>query len=89
VDSLHGYCCEPSQRTGNQLVDHKVLERGDGPLYGFRGKIIHAMERIVLLVSFGTLDNTRTKHIAFDDVEMHYPYNCIFGKEAQMLVRPS
>lgn len=67
----------------------KVLERGDVPLYGFRGKRIHAMERIVLLVSFGTIDSTRTKHIAFEDVEMHYPYNCIFGKEAQMLVRPS
>jgi hypothetical protein len=33
---------------------------------------------ITLPVSFGTLENLRTKYITFDIVDMHYPYNVIF-----------
>jgi hypothetical protein len=29
VDSLRGYYCEPSQRTGNRLVDKKGTENGN------------------------------------------------------------
>jgi hypothetical protein len=35
---------------------------------------------ISLLVSFGILQNARTKYITFDVVDMHYPYNAIFTR---------
>jgi hypothetical protein len=33
-----------------------------------------------LLVSFGTPQNPITEYISFDVVDMHYPYNAIFGR---------
>jgi hypothetical protein len=36
---------------------------------------------ISLPVSFGTLQNARTEYVTFDVVDMHYPYNAIFGKD--------
>jgi hypothetical protein len=33
-----------------------------------------------LLVSFGSLRNTLTEYRTFDVVDMHYPYNAIFGR---------
>jgi hypothetical protein len=35
---------------------------------------------ITLPVSFSTQENPRTKYITFDVVDMHYPYNVIFGR---------
>jgi hypothetical protein len=35
---------------------------------------------IYLPLSFGSLRNARTEHITFDVVDMHYPYNTIFGR---------
>jgi hypothetical protein len=61
-------------------IDLKVLGRADNPLCGFGGKRIHSVGRIVLLVPFGTVNNARTKQIAFDVGEMHYPYNSLFGR---------
>jgi len=33
-----------------------------------------------LPVSFGTVSNTRTEQIAFDVVDMYYPYNALFKR---------
>jgi hypothetical protein len=33
---------------------------------------------ITLPVSFGTLENQRTRYITFNVIYMHYPYNVIF-----------
>ncbi|XP_066334204.1 uncharacterized protein [Miscanthus floridulus] len=61
-------------------IDRKVLGRADNPLYGFGGKRIHSIGRIVLPVSFGIVGNARTEQIAFDVIEMYYPYNALFGR---------
>jgi hypothetical protein len=58
-----------------------MLGRAEHPLYGFRGKKIHSIGRIILLVSFETVSNARTKQIVFDVVDIYYPYNTLFGRE--------
>jgi hypothetical protein len=50
------------------------------PLYGFGGKRIKLVGSISLSVSFGSLHNARTEYVTFDVVDMHYPYNAIFGR---------
>ena len=49
-------------------------------MIGFRGKQIHALGKVALPVSFGTTENARTESITFDVVDLHYPYNTIFGR---------
>jgi hypothetical protein len=44
------------------------LGRAEHPLFGFGGKKIHTIGRIILPVSFGTVSNARTEQIAFDVV---------------------
>jgi len=61
-------------------IDHKILGRAEHPLYGFGGKKIHSIGRIILPVSFGTVSNARTEQIAFDVVDKYYPYNALFGR---------
>jgi hypothetical protein len=61
-------------------IDRKLLGRAEHPLYGFGGKPIHSIGRIVLPISFGTVDNARTEQIAFDVVDIHYPYNILFER---------
>jgi hypothetical protein len=61
-------------------IDRKLLERAEHPLYGFGGKSIHSIGRTVLLVSFETVSNARIEQIAFDVVDIHYPYNTLFGR---------
>jgi hypothetical protein len=61
-------------------IDRKLLGRVEHPLYGFGGKPIHSIGRIVLSVSFGTVNNARTEQIAFDVVDIHYPYNALFER---------
>jgi len=56
------------------------LQPSDSPLSGFRGKKIKALRKISLLVSFGGQENTRTKYVTFDMVDLYYPYNAIFGR---------
>ena len=63
-------------------IDRKVLGRAEHPLYGFSGKKIHSIGRIILPVSFRTISNARREQIAFDVVDMYYPYNALFGREA-------
>jgi nicotinic acid phosphoribosyltransferase len=60
-------------------IDRKLLGRAEHPLYGFGGKLIHSIGRIVIPISFGTVNNARIEQIAFDVVDIHYPYNTLFG----------
>jgi hypothetical protein len=48
-------------------------------LYGFRGRRVVPIGSISLSVSFGSQQNTQTEQVTFDVVDMHYPYNAIFG----------
>jgi hypothetical protein len=49
-------------------------------LYGFGGRVIHALGKVVLPVSFGTVQNVGTEYLSFDVVEMYCPYNDILGR---------
>ena len=62
-------------------IDRKMLGRAEHPLYGFGGKKVHSIGRIILPVSFRTVSNARTEQIAFDVVDMYYPYNALFERE--------
>jgi hypothetical protein len=48
-----------------------LLQPPDTPLYGFRGRVIHALGKVVLPVSFGTVQNARIEYLSFDVVEMY------------------
>jgi hypothetical protein len=50
------------------------------PLCGFGGRQIVALGKTTMLVTFGYVHNTRTKHVIFDIVDMEYPYNTIIGR---------
>jgi hypothetical protein len=50
------------------------------PLQGFGGKPIKPVEKVSLPVSFGDLDNARTKTFTFDVVDMYHPYLAIFDR---------
>jgi hypothetical protein len=60
--------------------NRKQPEEPTKPLYGFGGKRIKPVGVITLPVSFGTPQNPRTEYITFDIINMHYPYNTIFGR---------
>jgi hypothetical protein len=49
-------------------------------LCGFGGRLIVALGKITMLVSFGFVHNTRTEQVVFDIVDMEYPYNAIIGR---------
>jgi hypothetical protein len=38
-----------------------------------------ALGKITMLITFDFVHNTRTKEVAFDIVDMEYPYNAIIG----------
>ena len=61
-------------------IDCKMLGRAEHPLYGFGGKKIHSIGRIILPVSFGIVSNARTEQIEFDVVDMYYPYSALFRR---------
>jgi hypothetical protein len=46
----------------------------------FVGKRIEPVDSKTLPVSFRSLQNARTEFVTFDVVNMHYPYNAIFGR---------
>jgi hypothetical protein len=65
----------------NQMgYDRGQLREATKPLYGFSIKRIEPVGVITLPVSFGSLKNPRTKYITFDVVNIHNPYNAIFGR---------
>jgi hypothetical protein len=61
-------------------LNRNLLQPPDTPLYGFGGRVIHALGKISLLVSFGTIQNTKIEYLSFDVVEMYYLYNKILGR---------
>jgi hypothetical protein len=64
----------------NQMgYDRRKLKEVTKPLYDFGGKGIEPVGSIPMLVSFGSPRNSRKEFITFDIVNMHYPYNVIFG----------
>jgi hypothetical protein len=60
--------------------DRRQLKEPTKHLYGFGKKRIEPVGVITLSVSFGNPKNPRTEYITFDVVDMHYPYNAIFGR---------
>jgi hypothetical protein len=60
--------------------DKKQLKGPMKHVYGFGGKRIKPFRIITLPVSFGTPKKLHTEYIAFDVVDMLYPYNPIFGR---------
>jgi hypothetical protein len=50
-----------------------LLQPPDTSLYGFGGRVIHALGKVVLPVSFETVQNARTEYLSFDVVEMYHP----------------
>jgi hypothetical protein len=61
-------------------LSRNLLQVPDTPLYGLGGRVIHAVGKVLLPVSFGTIQNARTEYLCFDLVEMYYPYNEILGR---------
>jgi hypothetical protein len=57
-----------------------ILQEAIHPMCGFRGKQIAALGKIVMVVTFGYIHNTKTEDIIFDIVDMEYPYNAIIDK---------
>jgi hypothetical protein len=57
-----------------------MLHPPEHPLQGFEGKSIKPVGIVSLPVSFGDLDNTRTKTLTFDVVHIYHPYLTIFGR---------
>jgi hypothetical protein len=61
-------------------LDTDLLQLAGHPLYGFGGKQVNIVGKIILPVTFGDQHNSRTEHITFDVVDMLYNYNAIFGR---------
>jgi hypothetical protein len=74
-------------RTPGQRNVHALDE--STPLYGFGGSVIHALGKVVLPVSFGTVQNARTEYLSFDVVEMYYPYNGSWAEGSSTSLRQS
>jgi hypothetical protein len=62
-----------------QELDDKIHD-ATHPLRGFIGRQILALGKIIMSVTFGYVNNTRTKQVVFDIVDMEYPYNAIIGR---------
>jgi hypothetical protein len=61
-------------------IDRNLLQPADIPLIRFGGKMVNALGKISLPVSFGDTSNPRTNYVTFDVVEMNYPYLAIFAR---------
>jgi hypothetical protein len=57
-----------------------MLDPPEYPLQGFVGKPIKPVGKISLPISFGDLENARTKSLTFDVVDIYHPYLTIFGR---------
>jgi hypothetical protein len=61
-------------------LSQHMLQPPEYPLLGFGEKPIKPVGKIPLHLSFGDLDNARTKTLTFDVVDMYHPYLAIFGR---------
>ena len=62
------------------VFTEKNLLSSKYPLIGFGAKRIKDLGKIDLNVTFGEGNTERTEVIAFDVVDIAYPYNAIFGR---------
>jgi hypothetical protein len=58
-------------------LSQRMLHPPEYPLLGFGGETIKPVGKLSLPVSFGDLDNARTETLAFDVVDIYYPYLAI------------
>jgi hypothetical protein len=56
------------------------LQEAMNPLCSFKGNQIVVLGKISMPVTFGYVNNTRTKDITFDIVDMKYSYNAIIDR---------
>jgi hypothetical protein len=61
-------------------LSQHMLHPPEYPLQGFGGKLIKPVGKVSLPVSFGDLDNARTKTLTFDVVDIYHPYLTIFDR---------
>jgi hypothetical protein len=50
------------------------------PLCGFRGQQVMALGKLAMYITFGYVNNTRTKEVMFEIIDMEFPYNAIIGR---------
>lgn len=58
--------------------NERDLRKAENPLYGFGGKLVQALGKRDLNVTFGEGPTRWTQLITFDTVDIEYPYNAIF-----------
>ena len=51
------------------------LQDDVNPLRGFGGNQVATLRKLSMSITFGYVNNIRTKDIRFDIVDMEYPYN--------------
>jgi hypothetical protein len=56
------------------------LQDSSFPLCGFEGQQAMTMGKLVMPVTFGYINNTATKDVMFDVVDMEFPYNAIIER---------
>jgi hypothetical protein len=56
------------------------LQDSTFPHCGFGGQQVMALEKLIMLITFGYVNNTRTKEVIFEVVDMKFPYNAIIGR---------
>jgi hypothetical protein len=61
-------------------LSQHMLHPPEYPLQGFKGKPIKTVGKVNLTVSFGDLDNTKTKTLTIDVVDIYHPYLAIFSR---------
>jgi hypothetical protein len=55
------------------------------PLCGFGGQQVMALGMLIMLVTFGYVNNTRTEDVIFDVVDMEFPYNIVIERGTLIL----
>jgi hypothetical protein len=61
-----------------QELEYK-LQDSSFPLCGFGGQQVMALGKLTMTITFGYVDNRRTKEIMFEVVDMEFPYNAVIG----------
>jgi hypothetical protein len=56
------------------------LQDSTFPLCGFEGQQVMALGKLIMLVIFGYVNNTRTEDIMFYVIDMEFPYNADLGR---------
>lgn len=75
IDNATNIIFAKAFRQMEELEDR--LQESMNPLIGFGGKQIVALGKLSMPLTFGYVNNTRTKDIMFYIVGIEYPYNAI------------